>query len=54
MINYSSRNDYGVVNLDIVSLVDYYNADRFTGALKELASTLDEEDNGVVMVLKFK
>ena len=35
-------------------LVEAYENDKLKGRLKEIASTLDEEDNGVVMLLKQK
>ncbi|MDF9829948.1 6-bladed beta-propeller [Parabacteroides sp. PF5-6] len=54
MINNTSRNGYGVVDFDVASLVACYKAGRFTGALKETAKDMDEEDNAAVMLLKFK
>ena len=35
-------------------LVEAYEKGKLKGKLKEIASTLDEEDNGVVMLLKQK
>ena len=35
-------------------LVDAYNEKQLNGALEKLVSTLDEEDNQVVMIVKFK
>ena len=35
-------------------LVEAYEKGKLKGKLKEIASTLDEEDNGVVMLLKRK
>jgi hypothetical protein len=35
-------------------LVEAYEQGKLKGRLKEIASTLDEEDNGVIMLLKQK
>ncbi|MDR2147782.1 MAG: 6-bladed beta-propeller [Tannerella sp.] len=42
------------VRLDAYQLVDDYNKGRLKGKLKEIASTMDEEDNPVIMLIKPK
>ena len=40
--------------IDAVLLTDLYKAKKLSGELEQLATTLDEEDNPVVMIAKFK
>ena len=43
-----------VVRLDPISLIDDYENGNLKGELKKIASTLKEDDNDVLMVIRFK
>jgi len=43
-----------VKRLDAYKLVEAYQKDKLKGKLKEIASTLNENDNPVLMIMKFK
>lgn len=53
-INLSNTRADGAVTLGASGLVDYYKANRLKGRLKEIAAGMDEEDNHVIMLLKFR
>ena len=41
-------------NLEAYKLVDAYKKGQLKGKLKEIAATLDEESNPVIMLIKYK
>ena len=40
------------ISLDATDLVELLNENKLQGKLKEIAGTLDEEDNPVIMLIK--
>ena len=40
------------ISLDAADLVELLNENKLQGKLKEIAGTLDEEDNPVLMIIK--
>jgi len=54
MINRTNIDRYGCVTFNTMSLVEYYRANRLKGKLRDIVANMDEEDNSVVMMLRFK
>lgn len=54
MVNCDIQPGYGVGRLTAGRLVDAYENGKLQGKLKEIAATLNEEDNDVLMVFNFK
>lgn len=44
----------GIESMDAFRLIEAYENDKLKGRLKEIASTLDEEDNPVIMLMRQK
>ncbi len=54
IVNCDVRSGYGVTRYNADGLLSAYEEGKLNGRLKEIAATLNEEDNDVLMVLRFK
>ena len=53
-VNCSTNPGYGMFRYRAYELVEAYQEGKLFGKLKDIAATLDEEDNDVIVVCKFK
>lgn len=54
LVNCDVQSGYGVSRFNAGELVDAYQKGNLSGKLKDLASSLEEEDNDVLILYKFK
>lgn len=53
-VNCSTKPGYGMARYRAYELVEAYQEGKLFGRQKDIAATLDEEDNDVIVVYKFK
>lgn len=54
IVNCDIQPGWGISRFNADKLIEAYHEDKLVGKLKEVASTLQEEDNDVLMVMRFK
>lgn len=54
IVNCDIQAGYGLTRFNAGQLLEAYKEGKVSGKLKEITATLNEEDNGVLMLLKFK